>query len=928
MPPLKPWYKVISPREDLRENRPLDASEFAVHLGHVREGIAPPDYQDAKRFFDRTFLTKNLSNLAVEVLRRLSGVQVETNAIFNMSTQFGGGKTHALTLLYHLTTSGNAVRNYTGTTELLDKANIRNIPDCKTAVFVGTEFDAITGRGGNDGTPKRCTPWGEIAWQIGGVDTFAFVADHDANLIAPGGDVLKKIFPENCSSLILMDEIMNYISRSNNTKNIRGQFNNFLQNLSEFARSRSNLVLAISVPASQFEMNSEEQIEFERIKKILDRLGKPVIMSVEEETSEIIRRRLFEWGQWDDLKKDAKTTAKQYADWIVQHREEIPQWFPIDHAVKAFEATYPFHPSVISVFERKWQSIPRFQRTRGVLRLLALWVADAFQRGFKGNQTDPLIGLGTAPLDNSLFRTALFEQLGESRLEPAVTTDICGKADSHAERLDNEANEIIKKGRLHRKVATSIFFESNGGQTRDDATLPEVRLAVGDPAFEISNIETALESLVSSSYYLTVEGMKYRFGVRPNLNKLHADRSASVKLDKIKETVRDEIKSVFSNRSGIKILFFPTKSMDIPDLAMITFVVLPPEQNMDDQEKLERTVRRLTDEYGSGVRRFKNALIWTVPDSATGLEKEARVYLAWKVIQNEISGQPFDSSQQSQLEESLKKSKRDLRESVWRNYKYLMLLDKDRDIRTENLGLVHSSAADSLVALYIDFLKRKEDIVENVGTAFLIKNWPPALTEWSTKKIKEDFFATPEFPRLLKPEALLQTLIQGVHAERFAYVGKISDGQYEPFYFGESAPSGDIEISDDMFIIKKETAEKYLKSLKSPKDPKSTTDTESATKGLEKPDDESETEKTKPAKNMLFSKSVHRVAWSGELNDVNSNWMKFYRTVLSKFISSENNIRLKISFEADSEQGFSQQNVDEATVALHDLGLNDLFESE
>ena len=917
MPPLKPWYKVITPREDLRENRPLDASEFAVHLDHVREGIAPSDYQDAKRFFDRTFLTKNLNDLAVEVLRRLSGVKTETNAVFNMSTQFGGGKTHALTLLYHLANSGNDAKNYTGVTELLAKAGLRSIPECKTAVFVGTEFDAIAGRGGDDGTPKRRTPWGEIAWQIGGKEAFSHIVEHDATLIAPGGDVLKKIFPDNIPSLILMDEIMNYISRSNNTK-IKGQFDNFLQIFSEFARSRDHLVLAVSVPASQLEMNSEEQMEFERVKKILDRLGKPVVMSVETETSEIIRRRLFEWGQWKGLDNDAKNTAKQYADWIVRHREEIPQWFPIDDAVQAFEATYPFHPSLISVFERKWQSVPRFQRTRGVLRLLALWVADAFQKGFMGNQADPLICLGTAPLGNSLFRTALFEQLGEPRLEPAVTTDICGKVDSHAERLDNEANEMIKKSRLHRSVAASIFFESNGGQTQDDATLPEIRLAVGYPALELGNIETVLGNLASSSYYLTIEGTKYHFSVRPNLNKLHADRSASVKADQIKELVRDEIQSVIGNRQGVKILFFPTKSIEIPDQAIITFVVLPPEQNMTDPEALHRTVQRWTEEYGTGVRRFKNALVWVVPDTATGLEKEARTYLAWKAIQNETSSQTLDSSQQRQLDESLKKSKRDLREAVWRCYKYLMLLGKDRTIKTEDLGLVHSSAADSLPALYIDTLRRTEDIVENVGTTFLIKNWPPALEEWPTKKIKEDFFATPEFPRLLKPDDLLQTLVQGVTAERFAFVGKNADGRYEPFYFGSSAPVRDIEISDDSFIIRKETAEDYLKSLKSPTEPEPTTGVQQ-----ENPDKEPETEKVKSGKKRISQAVFHRVSWTGEMNDVNSNWMKFYRAVLARFISQDSNIRLTIHFEVNSEQGFSQQIVDEAAIALHDLGLND-----
>src|SRR5262249_1423986 len=152
------------------------------------------------------------------------------------------------------------------------------------------------------------------------------------------------------------------------------------------------------------------------------------------------------------------------------------------------------------------------QQTRGVLRLLALWVSRAFQDGFKGDHKDPLIGLGTAPLEDSLFRTALFEQLGESRLEGAVTTDIVGKKDAHAARLDKEAEDAIKKARLHRKVATVIFFESNGGQAKSvEATQPEIRLAVAEPDLDLGHVETVLEDLTSSCYYLHTERNRFRF---------------------------------------------------------------------------------------------------------------------------------------------------------------------------------------------------------------------------------------------------------------------------------------------------------------------------------------------------------------------------------------------------------------------------------
>src|ERR1700687_1232276 len=152
---LKPWYKVVTPREDLRDGKPLDASEFAVHLDQVRDGRAPAVYQNPERFLERTFLTKGLTGVAAEVLRRLSGEKTETSAVFNMTTQFGGGKTHSLTLLYHLAHNGPKAKEWQGVSRLLEKAGIPSVPEAAIAVFVGTEFDSLTGRGGTDGTPLR-----------------------------------------------------------------------------------------------------------------------------------------------------------------------------------------------------------------------------------------------------------------------------------------------------------------------------------------------------------------------------------------------------------------------------------------------------------------------------------------------------------------------------------------------------------------------------------------------------------------------------------------------------------------------------------------------------------------------------------------------------------------------------------------------------
>ena len=800
---LQPWYKVIIPREDLRDGKPLDASEFAVHLDHVRDGRAPADYQNPIRFFGRTYLTKNLIDLASQVVRRLSGIKTETSAVFNMTTQFGGGKTHALTLLYHLARGGPEASTWFGVDHILDKAGVKSVPAAASAVFVGTEFDAISGRGGKDGTPLRRTPWGEIAWQLGGASAFAIVAEHDKQLTAPSGDVIRRLLPTDKPCLILMDELMNFVSRSRKS-GLAGQLYNFLHNLSETVRGQEDAVLVASIPASELEMTAEDQSDYDRFKKLLDRLGKAVIMSSEGEASEIIRRRLFDW---DGLTKGAEKTIAQYVEWILENKTQIGD-FPVDHAREAFRAAYPFHPTVLSVFERKWQALPRFQQTRGVLRLLALWVSRAYQDGYRGGHKDPLIGLGTAPLDESLFRTAMFEQLGEPRLEGAVTTDICGKRDSHALRLDREADEAIKKARLHTKVATAIFFESNGGMARHEATVPEIRLAVGEPDLDIGNVETVLEALGQSCYYLSIDKNRYRFSLSPNLNKLLSDRRASIQALQIEQRVKAEIQKIFAAGTGAERIYFPDKSSQIPDRPVLTLAIMNLDHTLEDGDATRELLKAMTQEYGKSARTFKSAVVWAVADSAHLLREEARKALAWEDIREQDVSR-LDEAQQRQLDEHIRRSKRDLSEAVWRSYKNVLLLNKANELQIIDLGLITSSQAADLLTVITKRLREEGDLERDISPNFLVRNWP-AMPQWSTKAVRDAFFASPQLPRLMNGDAIKDTIARGVRDGVLAYVGKRPDGQYEPFIFEKDLASADVEISEDMFVIRAEEAKRHI----------------------------------------------------------------------------------------------------------------------
>jgi hypothetical protein len=182
---------------------------------------------------------------------------------------------------------------------LLDKAGVQTVPGAAIAVFVGTEFDSLAGRGGKDGTPMRRTPWGDIAFQLSGGEGFAVVAKHDAEGTAPSTEVIRKFMPTGKPALILMDELLNYLNRERNRKTgLGGQLYSFVQNLSEESRAQDRVVLAVSLPSVVDEMTPEDEADFQRFEKLLDRLGKAMIMSAESETSEIIRRRLFEWGAY------------------------------------------------------------------------------------------------------------------------------------------------------------------------------------------------------------------------------------------------------------------------------------------------------------------------------------------------------------------------------------------------------------------------------------------------------------------------------------------------------------------------------------------------------------------------------------------------------------------------------------------------------
>jgi len=383
---------------------------------------------------------------------------------------------------------------------------------------------------------------------------------------------------------------------------------------------------------------------------------------------------------------------------------------------------------------------------------------------------------------------------------------------------------------------------------------------------------------------------------------------------------------VFPATTGVERIFFPDASGKIVDRPILTLVILAPEQALQDDKNVVQMVDAMTRECGTSAHTFKSALIWCVPESASALREEARKLLAWEAIQDEAESLRLDEGQQRQLADNLKKAHRDLREAVWRTYKNLLLLGKDNTMRLVDLGLVHSSAADTMVSLILNRLRQDGDVEKDISPNFLTRNWPPAFQEWSPKSVREMFFASAQFPRLLNADMIKETIARGVANGLLAYVGKGSSGGYEPFYYGTALSATDVEIADDMFIITKELAERYQADQGRP-----APEISAGPEGGEVADDTtvavpppSARERETADGSTPGPATVTTLRWSGGIPP--QRWMNFYTKVLSKFATGQG-LKLTLRVEVAPEGGISTQKIEETRMALRELGLDDEVET-
>jgi len=326
-------------------------------------------------------------------------------------------------------------------------------------------------------------------------------------------------------------------------------------------------------------------------------------------------------------------------------------------------------------------------------------------------------------------------------------------------------------------------------------------------------------------------------------------------------------------------------------------------------------------EHGSSSRTYKSGLVFVVASSASPLYESARRVLAWEEIEKELPGISVDKIQITQLEDNIKKSRRDVREGVWKSYNNIALLGKNNEVRFIDLGNMHSSAAASIIQFIINELMHIDEIQTGIGPNLLVRNWPPAIQEWNTRAVRDAFFASPLFPRLLDADSVKETIARGVSNGQIAYVGKTGSGRYLPFNFKRTITAFD---SEEMFIITKEGAEAYEQAAAQATASKAAS-AQSSPDAIATSPSVSQPENPTPKASGLHSGPEATqlplgLSWSGEVPS--QKWMNFYTKVLTK-LGAGNDLSLNVKVKCKPQAGVSKQKIEEIKSALRELGLDD-----
>ncbi len=793
---LLPWREVSQPHPDVLEARFTDA-EFAANLAHVDQGIGSEEYTDPLAFYRITYLTEGLSRVLRSATERFA--KKGGDPVVGLQTNFGGGKTHTMLALYHL--AGARAAKYApetlhGMKSIFDAAGVGTLPDVKRAVFVGTHKGPSEVMHSSDGRQVR-TAWGYIAYCLGGWKAVDLIADSENHRTNPGSERLVTILEQASPCLILLDEVVAF------AKQLRGEeyeaFHAFIQSLTEAAASVPGAMVVGSLPESDMEVGDQRGVDaLRRLEKLFGRVQSAWTPASGTETFEIVRRRLFQ-SLDDDGEKARDATIQAFSKMYRDNPADFPPETREAPYREEMKRAYPIHPEVLKRFSEDWSTLEKFQRTRGILKIMA----NAIYALWRAQSTAPMITLALLPLSEDKVRTAILEPLDKS-YGPILQAEVDGSMALPAkmEATRKRFGDVIAATRAARAVF--LATAPHMGSTRGGLTGPALRLACAQPGDQISIFGDALRELSERSAYLYREGDRYWFSTQPTLNRIADERAKDVPAEEADAEIIAILRKEQAHRGGFhRVHAAPENPLDIEDGRAIALTILPPAHShalrTDDLSAAERIVTETIQRRGSGQRRYRNSVIFVAADES-GLDscrEIARKYLAWRsIVQDEAMAEGLTKAQFDDATSRMRQAADGLAQRVRSTWSHVIYPAAAKDAENgtgaaSGFSLEHSSVVNRapgkpIPQVVYDKLKAAGVIVDDLGPDTLLADLRKVWSE-DTPHVQVatllDWFASYVYLSRLRDDATLTLSIEKLIAKieapvAFAKGFNEADGSY------------------------------------------------------------------------------------------------------------------------------------------------------
>ena len=791
---LPAWFNTIMPQYDIR-NGQLDESIFAANIEEVATGTAPVVYQDIVSFFDRTYVTDGMRELIRRVVQALNGKESQ-NRVISLQTGFGGGKTHSLISLYHTVKYSRDFRNMEAARHILAPEDMPQFDDAKVAVFTQNTVSVVNGHQVEEGIVTH-TLWGELAWQLGGREGYEHVRQADEQRIAPTAKDIKSVIEEATPALILIDELADYCAKASGLVVGGGtlftQTNSFIQTLTEVVASIPRTVLICTLPASATEVASSEigQEILSALETRVVRVGSSVKPVDDEEIFEVVRRRLFDKMEKAEV---LEQVARKYKDMYHNRRDALPVEADRVAYVERIKKAYPFHPELIDIFRVRWGSDSRFQRTRGVLRLLASIVKDLWQRRSTLVGTQALIQTSDVQLENLPTLQSTITSLMGAQWDSVMHADVIGII-SNAYKLDEQnAGNNIGKYHLATAVTTTVLMASVGSSSQKGLSLKQLKLCLLKPdAFQHIDIDSTLnqlENIVHYMYRSSIGGeQSYWFQSKPNINILINQAKGDVKDNEVNAEILRLVKHGVLNVAQVKVLVAPTG--DVPEQKQLTFIVMHPKYAVaaggNISSSAKNAIRQMAQMRGSTQRVYRNTLLFLLCSEAgrAALSMKLREYLACDKIITEYGSQ-LDADQKKDVLERKRQSGQSANEQLIHAYNTVAKCVHN-DLQIQEIISFASEFAPQLTVNVLNELRENGMVLRRIGLNIINRNGLMPTVEKPVKvnDLYEAFLRFDDKPMILNADAITDT-VNKYCEEGMWNVGTGAGEPYSRIYHQES----------------------------------------------------------------------------------------------------------------------------------------------